>query len=57
MPASPKVRELVTLYRSGKIGGPNLFYTTCHPTLYEVQAHQTDDKYLLDYFQIILPDQ
>jgi hypothetical protein len=51
------VQEFVALYRSSKIGTPKLFYATCHPNLYEVQAHETDDKYLLDYFQIILPDQ
>jgi len=52
-----QVQELVALYRSGKIGNPQLFYTTCHPNLYEVQAHQATDNYLLDYFRIVLPDQ
>lgn len=51
------VRELVRAYRDGRIGQPKLFYATCHPNQYEVQAHGTDDKYLLDYFQIILPSQ
>jgi hypothetical protein len=29
---------------------PALFISGCHPYLYEVQAHETDDQYLLDYF-------
>ena len=52
-----QVAELVRLYRAGRIGKPRLFYSTCHPYRYEVQAHEADDKYLLDYFQIILPSQ
>jgi len=51
------VADLVQLYRDGKIGKPKLDYSTCHPNRYEVQAHETDDKYLLDYFQIVLPSQ
>jgi len=51
------VTQLVQLYRDGKIGKPKLFYSTCHPSRYEVQAHVADDKYLLDYFQTILPSQ
>ena len=49
------VADLVQLYRDGKIGKPKLHYSTCHPNRYEVQAHETDDTYLLDYFQIVLP--
>ncbi len=49
------VQEIVRLYRHGKIGTPQLFFSECHPNLYEVQPHETDDKYLLDYFQIVLP--
>lgn len=45
------VREIVVLYREGKIGKPTLFLSECHPNLYEVQPHETDDRYLLDYFQ------
>ena len=52
-----QVRELVAIYRAGKIGAPKLFYTTCHPNRYEVQAHEATDKYLLDYFHIILPNE
>lgn len=52
-----QVTELVKLYRDGKIGKPKLFYSTCHPNRYEVQAHETDDKYLLDYFESVLPSQ
>lgn len=51
------VSDLVQLYRGGKIGKPKLSYSTCHPNRYEVQAHEADDKYLLDYFQIVLPSQ
>lgn len=49
------VREIVRLYRDGKIGKPKLFFSECHPNLYEVQPRETCDKYLLDYFQIVLP--
>ena len=51
------VRELVKLYRDGRIGTPKLFYTACHPYLYEVQVHETNDEYLLDYFSVVLPNQ
>ena len=54
---APQVGELVRLYRAGRIGKPKLFFSACHPNLYEVQAHEADDKYPLDYFQIILPSQ
>jgi hypothetical protein len=49
------VREIVRLYRGGKIGKPKLFFSECHPHRYEVQPHETNDQYLLDYFQIVLP--
>lgn len=49
------VSEIVRLYRGAKIGKPDLFYTECHPNLYEVRLHETTDKYLLDHFQIVLP--
>lgn len=51
------VEGLVQLARDGKLGRPKLHYSTCHPHRYEVQAHETDEKYLLDYFRIILPSQ
>jgi hypothetical protein len=51
------VRKLVELFRTGKIGKPKLFFAECHPYRYEVQAHETDANYLLDYFQTILPSQ
>lgn len=49
------VQDIVHLYRDGKIGKPKLFFSECHPNLYEVQPHETNDQYLLDYFQIVLP--
>lgn len=49
--ANPRmVADLVQLYRDGTLGRPNLLYSTCHPNQYEVQAHETDDEHLLDYF-------
>jgi hypothetical protein len=51
----PMIEELVGLHRGGLLGGAQLHYTTCHPHLFEVQAHETDADYLLDYFRIILP--
>ena len=51
----PMVEQLVNLHRQGLFGDAQLHYTTCHPHLFEVQAHETDAKYLLDYFKIILP--
>lgn len=49
------VRDIVGLYREKKLGNPKLFYSGCHPHLYEVQLNETDDQYLLDYFQTVLP--
>ena len=51
------VGDLVQLYRDGKIGKPKLLYAICHPNRYEVQADEADDKYLLAYFESILPSQ
>lgn len=50
------VREIVRLYRDGKIGRPKLFFSECHPNLYDVQPHETNDQYLLDYFHDVLPN-
>jgi len=47
------VHDLVQLYRERKLGQPKLFCAACHPNRYEVQADEMDDKYLLDYFQVI----
>jgi len=49
------VRDIVRLFRAGEIGKPKLFFAGCHPNLYEVQAHETNDKYLLEYFEIVRP--
>jgi hypothetical protein len=49
------VQGIVQLFRGGRIGTPKLFFSECHPNLYEVQPHETNDQYLLDYFQIVLP--
>ena len=50
----PTVERLVEIHRDGMLGDARLYYTTCHPHLFEVQAHETDANYLLDYFKIIL---
>lgn len=47
------VREIVRLFHDGKIGKPKLYFAGCHPNLYEVQAHETNVKYMLDYFGIV----
>jgi hypothetical protein len=47
--------NVVDLLRQGRIGQPALFYSECHPYLYEVNSHPTDAKYFLDYFRHILP--
>jgi hypothetical protein len=49
------VQSVVQLFRDGRIGKPRLLFSECHPNLYEVQPHETNDRYLLDYFQIVLP--
>jgi hypothetical protein len=49
------VREIVRLFQARKLGTPHLFFAGCHPNLYEVQAHETDDKYLLSYFEVVRP--
>jgi hypothetical protein len=51
----PMVERRVNLHGDGLLGDAQLYYTTCHPHLFEVQAHETDADYLLDYFRIILP--
>lgn len=51
----PMVEGIARLHAQGSLGDAKLHYTTCHPYLFEVQAHETDAKYLLDYFKIILP--
>lgn len=42
------VRALIQLYRQGKLGNPQLFSSSCHPFLYQVQTHETDAEYLLE---------
>ena len=49
------VQNIIQLFRDGRIGKPKLFFSECHPNLYEVQPHETNDQYLLDYFQTVLP--
>lgn len=49
------VQNIVQLFRDGRIGKPRLSFSECHPNLYEVSPHETNDQYLLDYFQIVLP--
>ncbi len=49
------VQSIVQLFRDGRIGKPKLFFSECHPNLYEVKPYETNDQYLLDYFQIVLP--
>jgi hypothetical protein len=51
----PMVEGIVSLFGRGAFGSAQLHYTTCHPHLFEVQAHETDSDYLLDYFKVILP--
>jgi hypothetical protein len=53
--SSTLVQRIVALLRAGKIGKPKLFYTSCHPFLYEVDTHETNVEYLLDYFSIVTP--
>jgi hypothetical protein len=50
------VREIVRLFRAGQVGNPSLSYAGCHPNLYEVKAHPTTDKHLLNYFESVLPN-
>jgi hypothetical protein len=51
----PAVEQLIALHKNGNLGEAQLFYTTCHPNLFEVQAQEADPSYLLDYFRTILP--
>jgi hypothetical protein len=53
----PMVEGIATLHEQGALGDAKLHYTTCHPYLFEVQAHEADTKYLRDYFKIILPSE
>jgi hypothetical protein len=52
----PMVEGIAALHEKGALGAAQLFYTSCHPYLFEVQPHDTNVKYLLDYFRIILPE-
>lgn len=51
----PMVEQLTDLHGRGEFGDAQLFYTTCHPNLFEVQAQEAQTAYLLNYFKIILP--
>lgn len=50
------VQEIVNLYKDGRIGSPKLSYSECHPSRYEVLAHEADANYLLDYFKHVRPN-
>lgn len=50
------VKSIVGLYRDGRIGKPRLAYTECHPSQYEVLAHEADVNYLEAYFQHVRPN-
>lgn len=50
------VEEVVRLYREGKIGNPELSYSECHPSRYEVLSHQADADYLVKYFKYVRPN-
>lgn len=49
------VSQAIELFKAGKIGKPTLFYATCHPYRYEVQANETDADYLLEYYRSVKP--
>jgi hypothetical protein len=49
------VENIVRLVRDGGVGTPKLFFTSCHPNQFEVEAHETDADYLLFHFQDVLP--
>ena len=51
----PMVEGILALHSQGAFGDAKLHYTACHPHLFEVQAHETNREYLLDYFKVILP--
>ena len=51
----PMVEGVVGLHCKGDYGSAKLHYTACHPHRFEVQAHESEPDYLLDYFRIILP--
>jgi len=46
------VKGVIELFRNGKIGKPRLFFATCHPFLYEVQAHEESADYIDRYFAL-----
>jgi len=49
------VQEVVSLFRKGQIGNPQLFFSGCHPFRFEVQKHKATPEYLLQYFEIVRP--
>ena len=51
----PMIEGIAALHGQGALGDAKLHYAACHPNLFEVQGHETDVKYLLDYFKVILP--
>ncbi len=46
---------VVDLYRAGKIGKPQLYFSDYHPYEYKVRKNECELDYLMDYYKIILP--
>ena len=44
------VKEVVDLFRKGRIGKPKLLFAACHPNCYEVQAYEGSADYIEAYF-------
>jgi hypothetical protein len=47
--------QVIQLLKQGRLGSPRLFYATCHPFRYEVQKHEAEPGYLLDWYRTIRP--
>jgi len=48
-------KGIVALFRENRIGNPKLFFGGCHPNRYEVQKHEAEPQYLIDYFTTVRP--
>ena len=51
------VSHVVQVFDSGTLGAPKLFFAECHPFLFEVQRHEAQPQYLLNYYKIVKPAQ
>jgi hypothetical protein len=51
------IKTIVDCLEKGLLGAAKLYYATPHQQLYEVQANESEPKYMLDYYGIVKGNQ